>query len=61
MKRIVFLIFILMILSSFCFAQIVNGDTLTVQGEKILKIWGTHYERGYATGYLLGDYNKLIS
>ncbi len=61
MKRIVFLIFILMILSSFCFAQIVNGDTLTVQGEKILKIWGTHYERGYATGYLLGDKIKLIS
>jgi hypothetical protein len=61
MKKIISLIFILMIFSSFCLAQIVNGDTLTVQGKKILKIWGTHYERGYATGYLLGDKIKLIS
>ena len=61
MKKIVSLIFILMIFGSLCFAQVVNGDTLTVQGKKILKVWGTHYERGYATGYLLGDKIKLIS
>ncbi|MBT4333108.1 MAG: T9SS type A sorting domain-containing protein [Candidatus Cloacimonetes bacterium] len=42
-------------------AQIVNGDTLSVDGKKILKVWGTHYERGYATGYLFGDKIKDIS
>ena len=57
------ILFILMF--SFIFiishAQNINGDTLRVEGKKILKVWGTHYERGYATGYLIGDRIKEIS
>jgi len=53
----VFLIFIFSIIS----AQVVNGDTLTVEGKKILKVWGTHNERGFATGYLVGDKIKLLA
>ncbi|MBN1948556.1 MAG: hypothetical protein JW784_02315, partial [Candidatus Cloacimonetes bacterium] len=34
---------------------IVQGDTLTINGRKILKIWGSHQERGYAYGYLMGE------
>jgi len=33
----------------------VNGDTLRVEDKKVLKVWGTHYERGYATGWLMGN------
>jgi hypothetical protein len=39
-------------------AQEVNGDTTSVDGKKIIKIWGTHYERGYAYGFLLAE--KII-
>jgi len=60
MKKNIISVFILMIFSSICFAQVVNGDTLTVDGKKILKVWGTHYERGYAHGYLLGENIKEI-
>lgn len=31
----------------------VNGELSTVNGKSVLKVWGTHYERGYAHGYLL--------
>ncbi len=60
MNKNIILIFILIVFCSFSFAQVVNGDTLTVDGKKILKIWGTHYERGYAHGYLLGENIKEI-
>ena len=33
----------------------VNGEVSIIDGKKILKIWGSHYDRGYAHGYLLGD------
>ncbi|MDO9578506.1 MAG: FlgD immunoglobulin-like domain containing protein [Candidatus Cloacimonadales bacterium] len=52
----VFLFFIFSIIS----AQVVNGDTLTVDGKKILKVWGTHYERGFATGFLVGENIKYL-
>ena len=39
----------------------VNGDTLTIDGKKILKIWGTHQERGYAYGYLLAEEIKQVA
>ena len=61
MKRIIFVLIFVICIISFSYSQTVNGDTLTVDGKKILKVWGTHYERGYATGYLLGDRIKSIS
>ncbi|MCD4797077.1 MAG: T9SS type A sorting domain-containing protein [Candidatus Cloacimonetes bacterium] len=60
MKKIIIFLILFGFSVSLCFAQTVNGDTLTVDGKKILKIWGTHYERGYATGYLVGDKIKYI-
>ena len=42
------------------YGQDVNGDTLTIDGKLILKVWGTHYERGYAHGYLLGNQVKRV-
>ncbi|MCF7793231.1 MAG: T9SS type A sorting domain-containing protein [Candidatus Cloacimonetes bacterium] len=55
MKKILFFCILIFISASFLQAQTVNGDTLTVSGKKILKVWGTHYERGFATGYLMGE------
>ena len=52
----IFIVFIFSVVS----AQVVNGDTLTVEGKKILKIWGTHSERGFATGYLMGNEIKYL-
>ena len=60
MNKIIISVFILMIFSSFSFAQVVNGDTLTVDGKKILKVWGTHSERGYAYGYLMAENIKEV-
>jgi hypothetical protein len=59
MKKIFFIFFIFSF--SILAAQTVNGDTLTVHGKKILKIWGTHSERGFAHGYLMGDKIKLLA
>jgi len=30
----------------------VNGELTEIQGIPVLKLWGTHYEQGYAHGYL---------
>lgn len=39
-----------------CHAQQVNGSILADHGDfKIVKVWGTHQERGFATGYLLAE------
>ncbi len=61
MKKKILFIFLFMFIFTIINAQNVNGDTLSVDGKKILKVWGTHYKRGYATGYLLGDKIKEIS
>jgi len=61
MKKIILVSILLIIIFIEVNAQTVNGDTLSVNGKKILKIWGSHYERGYATGYLFGDKIKEIS
>ncbi|MCK4980790.1 MAG: hypothetical protein KAS62_10365, partial [Candidatus Delongbacteria bacterium] len=61
MKKIILSTFFFLFIFTIANAQIVNGDTLSVEGKKILKVWGSHYERGYATGYLFGDKIKDIS
>lgn len=33
----------------------VNGYLHDVNGQTVLHVWGSHYEMGYAQGYLLGD------
>jgi hypothetical protein len=40
---------------SFLEAQDVQGELDVIQGQTILKVWGTHYEMGYAQGYLTGE------
>ncbi len=52
---ILFFLILFLLLNSICSAEIVKGDTTTVDGKKILKVWGTHTERGYAYGYLMGE------
>ena len=61
MKKIILFTILFMLIFTIVNAQNVSGDTLNVEGKKILKVWGTHYERGYATGYLVGDKIKEIS
>ena len=61
MKKNILSILLFLFIFTIVNAQIVNGDTLSVDGKKILKVWGSHYERGYATGYLFGDKIKDIS
>jgi hypothetical protein len=31
-----------------------------INNQKILRVWGTHYERGYAEGYLMGNHIKNL-
>jgi len=53
MKKLISII----ILGLFCLglsAQ-VNGELSEMEGKTIVKLWGTHYERGYAHGYLLNE------
>ncbi len=50
------LITILLFLSlSHSFSYEINGVKSTVYGIKIIKVWGTHQERGFAYGYLLSE------
>ena len=58
MKKILFVIATVIGLALPLSAQEVNGDTLTLGGKKILWVWGSHYERGYAHGYYLGEQVK---
>jgi len=44
----------LLLLSLNIFGQ-VNGELREIEGKKVLTIWGTHQERGYAHGYLMGN------
>ena len=36
-------------------AQEITGNLKTLQGKRILTVWGNHFERGFAHGYLLAD------
>ena len=58
MKRFAFLV-LLIVLSLPARAQ-VNGDLEVVDGKHVLRVWGSHAERGYAAGYLLGDEGKAV-
>jgi hypothetical protein len=44
----------LLLLCIFLFAE-ANGSISQFDGKTILKVWGTHSERGYAQGFLIGD------
>lgn len=51
----VFLLGLLLTISTPVKAQ-VNGEIIAdTNNLVVIKVWGTHYERGYAHGYLLGD------
>jgi hypothetical protein len=54
MRRIIYLSLVLMLLGINLGAQ-VNGVLTQTDGRHVLKVWGTHAERGYAHGYLLGQ------
>ncbi|MFC2131996.1 hypothetical protein ACFLSQ_11220 [Bacteroidota bacterium] len=56
--RVFFFLLLVLLFYSFgnnSLAGEVNGDTSSVNDNKVIKVWGTHYERGYAYGYLLAD------
>jgi len=54
MRQFIF-IFLFVILAS-CQSKSQNGVVVSTTGNlTIIKVWGTHYERGYAMGYLLAD------
>ena len=61
MKKLFLILIFIVSISTILSAQTVNGDTLVVDGKRILKIWGTHHERGYAYGFLMGDEIKEIA
>ena len=56
MKRVVFLLLVVFVFLHIAGAQSVNGeirfDTANVT---VVHVWGSHEERGYAYGYLLGE------
>jgi hypothetical protein len=55
MKK-VCLIIIIIIAAKLISAQTVNGEIMWHDSQfKVLKVWGNHYERGYAMGYLLAE------
>lgn len=59
MKYRYIILLILLLLSSLLPAQ-VNGSLSSLGGRHVLKVWGTHFERGYAHGYLLGTETKSV-
>jgi hypothetical protein len=56
MRKIILLVLILLVLlSTLLFAQDPQGYIEFKDNKKIVRVWGTHYDRGYAQGYLLCD------
>ena len=56
-----FIILISFIIISFTATAQVNGIIVSDTGNiTVVKVWGNHYERGYATGYLLADEIKDV-
>lgn len=58
MKYIVVLLMLVVAMGSLM-AQ-VNGEISQLGDKTVLKIWGNHYQRGYAQGYLLADEIKEV-
>ena len=48
MKKLLIIGVLILIQGTPVFSQEVNGDFFLVDGKKILRLWGTHYERGFA-------------
>jgi hypothetical protein len=46
---------ILIIVTCITLHSEVNGLITEIENKRIITVWGTHYERGYAQGYLLAD------
>ncbi len=60
MKKTVYLFLLLAVLSFPAFSQTIKGEILADTANlTVVKIWGTHYERGFAYGYLCS--NKIMS
>ncbi len=54
-KKLIFFLFVYQIFPA-AIAQNVNGVILSDSANiTVVKLWGTHYERGFAYGYLVGD------
>ncbi len=61
MKKIVATIVFVFLFIQYQYSQNVQGVLLSDTGNiSIIKVWGTHIERGFATGYLLGEKIKSI-
>ena len=55
MKKIIILIIVYSVFNGI-FAQNINGVIQSDSGNlTVVKVWGTHYERGFAYGYLMGE------
>jgi len=55
MKKLILSIFAIFILQ-LGFSQVINGEFISTEnGVSVIKVWGTHAERGYAQGYLLAQ------
>ena len=55
-KKLIFFLFVYQLFPAAVVAQNVNGVVLSDSANiTVVKLWGTHYERGYAYGYLMGD------
>ncbi|MBT3208443.1 MAG: T9SS type A sorting domain-containing protein [Bacteroidetes bacterium] len=56
MKKIAICIVFICIVSLSTFAQQINGEILSdTSNITVVKVWGSHQERGFAYGYLLGN------
>lgn len=55
MKKLLTLLALILLTYPSCRADEVNGDLSEIDGKKVLRLYGTHAERGYAYGYLVGD------
>ena len=53
LKKIIFGFLCIIFLANICFAQEPQGYVEIKDGKKIVRVYGTHYERGYTHGYLL--------
>ena len=59
MKKVLYVLSLMLVITCFSFAVVharsVKGELTTVNGKPVLRVWGSHYDMGYAHGYLLAD------